>query len=106
MVVPDAAYYVKVRTYASDTPDPAATLRALISQKPGGLVLDYAAITGQTYGDVKARYATYADVTGFYTDYLAVKQDDKHFLLRPQTTGCAGAVFQAAGVASPPMLDS
>ena len=37
-------------------------------------------------------------------EQIAVKQDGKHFLLRPQAPGCAGAVFQAAGVALPPIL--
>ena len=37
-------------------------------------------------------------------EQIAVKQDNKHFLLRPQAPGCAGSVFQAIGVALPPML--
>ena len=37
-------------------------------------------------------------------EQIAVEQDGKHFLLRPQAPGCAGAVFQAVGVALPPML--
>jgi hypothetical protein len=72
---PDAAYFLKVRTYGAETPDAAATLRALLSQKPGGLVLDYAVITGQTYETLKARFATYQAVKDAYVDYLACKQD-------------------------------
>jgi len=37
-------------------------------------------------------------------EQITVKQDGKHFLLRPQAPGCAGAVFQAVGVALPPTL--
>jgi hypothetical protein len=37
-------------------------------------------------------------------EQIAVREDGKHFLLRPQALGCAGAVFQAVGVAFPPML--
>jgi hypothetical protein len=37
-------------------------------------------------------------------EQVAVEQDGKQFLLRPQAPGCAGAVFQAVGVALPPML--
>ena len=37
-------------------------------------------------------------------EQITVKQDDKHFVLRPQAPGCAGGVFQAVGVALPPML--
>jgi len=37
-------------------------------------------------------------------EQITVNQDDKHFLIRPQAPGCAGSVFQAVGVALPPML--
>jgi len=37
-------------------------------------------------------------------EQITVNQDDKHFLMRPQVPGCAGSVFQAVGVALPPML--
>jgi hypothetical protein len=37
-------------------------------------------------------------------EQIAVEQDGKRFLLRPQAPGCAGAVFQAVGVALPPTL--
>jgi hypothetical protein len=37
-------------------------------------------------------------------EQFTVNQDDKHFLMRPQVPGCAGSVFQAVGVALPPML--
>jgi hypothetical protein len=72
---PDAAYYLQVRTYASETPDLTATLNAILSQKPGGLVLDFATVTGQTYQQLKARFATYSAAKAAYPDYLALKQD-------------------------------
>lgn len=37
-------------------------------------------------------------------EQITVKQENKHFVLRPQAPGCAGGVFQAVGVALPPML--
>lgn len=37
-------------------------------------------------------------------EQITVKQEDKHFVLRPQAPGCAGGVFQAVGVALPPIL--
>jgi hypothetical protein len=37
-------------------------------------------------------------------EQITVKQEAKHFVLRPQAPGCAGNVFQAVGVALPPML--
>lgn len=43
------AYRLKVQTYASETPDQAATLAAIISQKPAGLVLTYEVLQGATW---------------------------------------------------------
>jgi hypothetical protein len=37
-------------------------------------------------------------------EQITVKQEAKHFVIRPQAPGCAGNVFQAVGVALPPML--
>jgi len=70
---PDYAYYLSVFTYASETPNPAATQAALIAQKPAGIVLVYATVSGQTYGTLHANYATYAAVKAAYTDYNALK---------------------------------
>jgi hypothetical protein len=37
-------------------------------------------------------------------EQVAVEQGSKRFLLRPQAPGCAGSLFQAVGVALPPLL--
>jgi hypothetical protein len=37
-------------------------------------------------------------------EQLTIDQDVKHFVLRPHAPGCAGSVFQAVGVALPPMV--
>jgi hypothetical protein len=37
-------------------------------------------------------------------EQIAVEQDRKHFVLRPQAPGCAAGVFQAVGVALPPLV--
>jgi hypothetical protein len=37
-------------------------------------------------------------------EQIAIDQGTKHFVLRPQAPGCAGSVFQAVGVALPPLL--
>ena len=37
-------------------------------------------------------------------EQIAVEQATKHFVLRPHAPGCAGSVFQAVGVALPPLL--
>jgi hypothetical protein len=71
-VTPEYAYYLDAVTYKNETPDPAATLRALLAQKPAGLVLTYNAIDQNTWQivkddnvswqAVKTRYPTWYDV--------------------------------------------
>lgn len=69
---PAYAYYLSVFTYTAETPNPAATQAALLAQKPGGLVLVYQAITGQTYQSLKTGYATYNAVKAAFVDYTAL----------------------------------
>jgi hypothetical protein len=67
------AYTLEVVTLTSETPDPAAVLAALKTQKPGGLVLsyrttagwDYQAMTGAggTYLTLKTTYSTYRNLS-------------------------------------------
>jgi len=40
-------YHFQVMTYASETPNQAAALAALVSQKPAGLVMNYVVFSGQ-----------------------------------------------------------
>jgi len=68
----DYAYRLKIRTYPAETPDAAATLAAALSQKPGGIVLDYATVAPATYGSVAVDYATYAVVAATFADYFAL----------------------------------
>ena len=72
---PDGAYYLYVATYTVETPNPAATQQALLSQKPAGIVLVYTAITGQDYQTVKNTTATYAALKSKYASYGAVRAD-------------------------------
>lgn len=68
----DHAYRLQVTTYTSETADPAAVLRAIISQKPAGIVLEYRVRSGEdwqeifddkpTWQDVKDDFATWNDV--------------------------------------------
>lgn len=69
---PDVAYYLTVYSYASETPNPTATLNAILAQKPGGIVLFYSAVTMQDYQNVKTTNATYAVVKSTFRDYAAL----------------------------------
>lgn len=75
VAAPDYAYYLTVETYRGQTPDPAATQRAILAQKPGGIVLDYRCLDGQTYDQVRTRFATYAALRAAYPNYQAVWTD-------------------------------
>jgi len=69
------AYALDVTTYTAQTPDPVATERALIAQKPAGIVLNYACSDGQTYQIVNDTNADYAAVKTKYHSYQAMLVD-------------------------------
>jgi hypothetical protein len=69
---PDYAYVLTVYSYSAETPDPTATLNALLAQKPAAIKLYYSAVTRQDYQQVKNTYATYAAVKSAYRDYDAL----------------------------------
>jgi hypothetical protein len=62
-------YRLGVVTLASQTPDPALVQRAILGQKPGGIVLDYACISGQTYRSVRAEVDSYRELRATWTSY-------------------------------------
>lgn len=75
-----SAYHLQVRTYASQTPDSTRVLNALLSQKPAGIVLDYATITGQDYLQLRSRHSntnTYTQTKADYATYGGVREDEE-----------------------------
>lgn len=63
------AYKLWVRTRDDETPDEAATLAAILTQKPAGITLTFATIAGWSWADVVAAEATWTDVTSDYPDW-------------------------------------
>lgn len=59
-----SAYRLRVRTLASETPDAGVTLAAVLSQKPVGTVLTYAAIVGWSWDDVVEEYDSWTELLG------------------------------------------
>ena len=55
-----SAYRITVITRTAETPDVAAVQRALISQKPAGIVLNYVVTAGRTFQETTAIGATFA----------------------------------------------
>lgn len=71
----DPPYTLIVRTLTSETPNATSTLNAILAQKPAGIVLDYASVTGQDYSGLKSKQATYAAAKSAYRDYTAMRAD-------------------------------
>jgi hypothetical protein len=62
-------YTLEVVTLASETPDAAAALRALVALKPGGIVLNYRTVAGWDYQAMTAAGGTYLVLKSTYTSY-------------------------------------
>jgi hypothetical protein len=67
------AWKLRVRTITSETPDETATLAAVVSQKPIGILLTYAAVAVHDWGDLIAHEATWADVQADYDTWLEAR---------------------------------
>lgn len=68
------AWALGVFTLASETPSEAATLAAILEQKPAGITLTYETVTGQTYATLLT-VGTYATVNSTYDTYGDVAAD-------------------------------
>lgn len=55
-------YHLRVRTFDSETPDPARVEAALLSEKPAGLVMEYLVTNGLTYDEIAATGKTYNEL--------------------------------------------
>lgn len=72
----DKPWQMRIRTLLVETPDPAATedeIRA--EQKPIGIVLSYAAVAVQTWGDVETGFANWGAVKANYATWHDVLVD-------------------------------
>lgn len=71
----DHPYRLFMRTLDAQTPDEAAVKVDIMSQKPGGIRLDYESVPGQLYDQVKEKYANYNAVKAAYDTYEDVAID-------------------------------
>jgi hypothetical protein len=69
------AYRLTIATKVSETPSEAVALNAILTQKPGGIVLTYFTVTGGDYGVLFAAHATYSAVLSGYATYADVLLD-------------------------------
>lgn len=68
-------YALEVVTLQGETPDPAATLAALIAQKPAGIVLRYRTVTGQDWQAVKDSGRTWRQVRDHYATWRDLRDN-------------------------------
>lgn len=69
------AYKIRVRTFASETPDSTKVQNAIMAEKPAGLILTYQLAGGMTYTELAAAYTTYDNMktsVGTYDDQKAL----------------------------------
>jgi hypothetical protein len=66
-------YTLTVITRTAETPSSSAVLAALLSQKPGGIILNYLTSTGFTYLELRATQATYTTTRTNFATYTALR---------------------------------
>lgn len=73
------AYRLSVATIDTETPDPDATLAAILRQKPAGIVLEYSTVpgaSGMTWHELITRYETWQDAIDAFPTWQTVIDDD------------------------------
>jgi hypothetical protein len=73
----DPPYTLEVVTVASETPDPAAVLRALLAQKPGGIVLNYRTVAGWDYQQMTTEGGLYSALATRFTSYRRMSNNER-----------------------------
>jgi hypothetical protein len=67
------AYRLGVVTLTAETPNPAQVQAAILAQKPGGILLSYSAIAGQTYRAVLTEVDSYREMRSEWATYRDVR---------------------------------
>jgi hypothetical protein len=73
----DPPYTLEVVTLTDETPDPAAVLRALLAQKPGGIVLNFRTVVGWDYQEMTAAGGTYLVQSATFTTYYKLNRNER-----------------------------
>jgi len=68
-------YRYSVSTFASETPDAEAVERALVEQKPAGLVMAYFVITGGDFDTLTATHTDFDEVSSIFDTFDDVLAD-------------------------------
>lgn len=68
-------YRLAVVTLTPETPDPAKMQAAVKEQKPAGLTITFATVTGNTYAAIRDAFATYTLANADYATYTAMRDN-------------------------------
>lgn len=71
----DPPYTLEVVTQTGETPDPDATLAALIAQKPAGIVLNYRLVQGQDWQELAQSGRTWRQVRDDFASWRDVRDN-------------------------------
>jgi hypothetical protein len=66
------AYGITFTTYLAETPNIPASLAALVSQKPAGLILNFVQLLGEDYATLLANHALYSNVFSDFLTYQGI----------------------------------
>lgn len=72
------AYRLTVSTWASETPDSAKVLAALVAQKPAGIVLTYSTIVGGDWATLVGTHATWTATLASFATWADLIADPAH----------------------------
>jgi hypothetical protein len=73
----DPPYTLEVVTFATETPDSAAVLRALVAAKPGGIVLNYRMTTGWDYQQMTTEGGAYSTLPAKFSSYRKMSYNER-----------------------------
>lgn len=71
-------YRYTVTTWASETPDSDAVLRALKEQKPGGLLMFHSVIVGGDFNTLRDTHLDFNEIAADFADFDAIRDDPSH----------------------------
>jgi hypothetical protein len=70
-----SARHALIVTFTDETPDPAATARAIAEEKPAGHRFTHTIITGGDFATITALYADFAEVTSTFDDFAELRDN-------------------------------
>lgn len=71
----DNAWHVQLVTRVDETPDPAAVERAVMAQKPGGIIMHFAVSDGADWETIRLTFGSWSAVRDEFDNWQAVRDE-------------------------------